>query len=124
MEIGEILGYIGTAFGGGVVTQIANWRLNKNKVKEEVKSDEIDNIRKSVEVYQTIISDCTNRLADQNVRIGELTEEVNSLREQLRTERNEHERQIQALQKQIVEITKVLGMKNSQKIKDTKKAEK
>ena len=117
MEIGEIIGYIGTAFGGGVVTQIVNWRLNKNKVKEEVKSDEIDNIRKSIDVYQTII-------ADQNKRISDLTEEVNTLREQLRTERNEYQQQIQSLQKQIVEITKVLGMKNQQKIKDTKKAAK
>ena len=114
MEIGEIVGYIGTALGGGAVTQVVNWKLNKKKVKEEVKSDEIENIRKSIDVYQTII-------ADQNKRISDLTEEVNTLRAQLRSERDEYQQQIQALQKQIVEITKVLGMKNQQKIRETKK---
>lgn len=117
MEFGEIISYVGTALGGGVVTQIANWKLNKNKVKEEVKSDEIENIRKSIDVYQTII-------ADQNKRISDLTEEVNTLRAQLRSERDEYQQQIQALQRQIVEITKVLGMKNQQKIRETKKAAK
>ena len=117
MEIGEIISYIGTAVGGGAITQFANWKLNKKKVKEEVKSDEIENIRKSIDVYQTII-------ADQNKRISDLTEEVNTLRAQLRSERDEYQQQIQALQRQIVEITKVLGMKNQQKIRETKKAAK
>lgn len=98
MAWGEIVGYIGTAIGAGGLTQIVNWRLNRNKAREEVKSDEIDNIKKSVEVYQTII-------ADQSKRITELTEEVNGLREQLRNERGEYQRQIDSLQKQIIEIT-------------------
>jgi chromosome segregation ATPase len=73
--------------------------------------NEIDNIKKSVEVYQTII-------ADQSKRITELTEEVNGLREQLRNERGEYQRQIDSLQKQIIEITRVLGMQNRQRIRD------
>lgn len=111
MAWGEIVGYVGTAIGAGGLTQIVNWRLNRNKAREEVKSDEIDNIKKSVEVYQTII-------ADQNKRITELTEEVNGLREQLRNERGEYQRQIDSLQKQIIEITRVLGMQNRQRIRD------
>ena len=111
MAWGEIIGYIGTAIGAGGLTQIVNWRLNRSKAREEVKSDEIDNIKKSVEVYQTII-------ADQNKRITELTEEVNGLREQLRNERGEYQRQIDSLQKQIIEITRVLGMQNRQRIRD------
>lgn len=111
MAWGEIVGYIGTAIGAGGLTQIVNWRLNRNKAREEVKSDEIDNIKKSVEVYQTII-------ADQSKRITELTEEVNGLREQLRNERGEYQRQIDSLQKQIIEITRVLGMQNRQRIRD------
>ncbi len=111
MAWGEIIGYIGTAIGAGGLTQIVNWRLNRNKAREEVKSDEIDNIKKSVEVYQTII-------ADQSKRITELTEEVNGLREQLRNERGEYQRQIDSLQKQIIEITRVLGMQNRQRIRD------
>ena len=117
MELGEIVGYIGTALGGGAVTQVVNWKLNKKKVKEEVKSDEIENIRKSIDVYQTII-------ADQNKRISDLTDEVNTLRAQLHSEREEYQKQINALQKQIVEITKVLGMKNREKIVATKKTAK
>lgn len=111
MAWGEIIGYVGTAIGAGGLTQIVNWRLNRNKAREEVKSDEIDNIKKSVEVYQTII-------ADQSKRITELTEEVNGLREQLRNERGEYQRQIDSLQKQIIEITRVLGMQNRQRIRD------
>ena len=110
MAWGEIIGYIGTAIGAGGLTQIVNWRLNRNKAREEVKSDEIDNIKKSVEVYQTII-------ADQSKRITELTEEVNGLREQLRNERGEYQRQIDSLQKQIIAITRVLGIQSSQRIR-------
>lgn len=118
MTAGEIIGYVITAIGAGGITQLANWKINRGKAKEEVKSDEIENIRKSVEVYQTII-------ADQNKRIGELTEEVNTLREQLRVERDEHQRQIDSLQKQIIAITRVLGIQSNQKIRaDKKKAEK
>lgn len=111
MAWGEIIGYVGTAIGAGGITQLVNWKLNRSKAREEVKSDEIDNIKKSVEVYQTII-------ADQSKRITELTEEVNGLREQLRNERGEYQRQIDSLQKQIIEITRVLGMQNRQRIRD------
>ena len=118
MTAGEIIGYVITAIGAGGITQLANWKINRGKAKEEVKSDEIENIRKSVEVYQTII-------ADQNKRITELTEEVNGLREQLRNERGEYQRQIDSLQKQIIAITRVLGIQSNQKIRaDKKKAEK
>lgn len=113
MDFGEIMTYVGTAIGAGGLTQVVNWRINRKKAKEEVKSDEIENIRKSIDVYQTIIS-------DQNKRITELTQEVNTLREQLRIERNEHQKQIDGLQKQIIEITRVLGMENRRRIRDEK----
>ena len=111
MDFGEIMTYVGTAIGAGGLTQVVNWRVNRKKAKEEVKSDEIENIRKSIDVYQTIIS-------DQNKRITELTQEVNTLREQLRIERNEHQKQIDSLQKQIIGITRVLGMQNRHQIRD------
>lgn len=120
MDFGEIMTYVGTAIGAGGLTQVVNWRINRNKAKEEVKSDEIDNIRKSVEVYQTIITDLKARNDEQNERISELTQEVNTLREQLRIERNEHQKQIDSLQKQIIEITRVLGMQNRRRIRDEK----
>lgn len=117
MEAEGIIGYVisalGGALGGGGIASVFTLRSARKKASEEVKSDEIENIRKSVEVYQTII-------ADQNQRISELTQEVNTLREQLRTERNEHQKQIDSLQKQIIEITRVLGMENRRRIRDEK----
>lgn len=117
MDVNEIFNLVIAALGGGGITSLVNWRLHKRKEAAEVKSDEIENIRKSVEVYQTII-------ADQNKRIGELTEEVNTLREQLRVERDEHQRQIDSLQKQIIAITRVLGIQSNQKLRADQKSKK
>lgn len=120
MEIGEIIGYALSALGGGGIASIFNWRINKNKAKEEVKSDEIENIRKSVEVYQTIITDLKTRNDEQNTKINELTQEVEQLRREKREAEIEHQRQIQNLQKQIVEITKALGIKANERVRDEK----
>ena len=113
MEIGEIIGYALSALGGGGIATVFNWRINRSKAKEEVKSDALENIRKEVEVYQTII-------ADQNKRIAELTQEVDALRKEKREAEIEHQRQISNLQKQIVEITKALGIKANERIRDEK----
>ena len=120
MEIGEIIGYALSALGGGGIASIFNWRINKNKAKEEVKSDEIENIRKSVEVYQTIITDLKTRNDEQNTKINELTQEVEQLRREKREAEMEHQRQIQNLQRQIVEITKALGIKANERVRDQK----
>lgn len=134
MDFGEIMTYVGTAIGAGGLTQVVNWRINRKKSMAEAKNaeaeasntvedargKEIENIRKSVEVYQTIITDLKARNDEQNERISELTQEVNTLRDQLRIERNEHQKQIDGLQKQIIEITKVLGMQNRKRIRDEK----
>ena len=106
-----IVGYIGTAIGAGGITQLFNWRINKKKAKEDVKSDEIENIRKSIDIYQTIIS-------DQNKRINELTDEVKQLRlEKVEMEKH-YQAQILTLQKQIVEINRVLGISARKAIRD------
>ena len=134
MELGDIWSYVGTVIVSGGVTQVVNWRINRKKSMAEAKNaeaeasntvedargKEIENIRKSVEVYQTIITDLKARNDEQNERISELTQEVNTLRDQLRIERNEHQKQIDGLQKQIIEITKVLGMQNRKRIRDEK----
>lgn len=114
MEPFEIISYVGSAVGGGFLTQIVNWRLNRRKAKAEVKSDELENLRKTMqEFYDPLVS-------RQNQRIGELEAEVKTLREQLAYERNEHQKQIQQLQKQIVEITRVLGIDANKRIRDEK----
>lgn len=120
MELGEIMGYVATALGGGGIASIFNWKINKSKVKEELKSDEIENIRKTVEVYQTIISDLKKRNDEQNTKINELTQEVEQLRREKREAEIEHRRQIQNLQRQIVEITKALGIKANERVRDEK----
>lgn len=114
METGEIIGYVLTALGGGGVTQFFNWRLNKRKGTAEVKRDEIENIHRTVEdVYKPLID-------QQNQRIRELESEVKQLREQLSAERTEHQQQIAAMQKQIVEINRALGLNARQAIRDSK----
>ena len=125
MDLTDVISIICGAAGGGIVTQIVNWRINRKKgiaeaknaeaeasnTIEDARAKEIENVRKSVEVYQTII-------ADQNKRISELTEEV----QQIRRERAEMERtyqaQIATLQSQIIEINRALGIKARSVIRD------
>lgn len=115
MEWGEIIGYAASALGGGGIASVINWRTAKRKATEEVKSDEIENIRKSVEVYQTIIN-------DQNKRIAELNEEVQKLRDERREMEKSYQAQIASLQRQIVEITRALGIRSKEHIKEAKES--
>lgn len=118
MDVNDILSILGGAAGGGVLTQIVNWRINRKKgmaeaknaeaeasnTVEDARAKEIENVRKSVEVYQTII-------ADQNKRISELTEEVNQIRRERAEMENKYQSQIALLQSQIVEINRALGIR-------------
>lgn len=118
MESGEIIGYFVALLGGGGVTQFVNWRINKRKGNAEVKRDEIENIHRTVEdVYKPLIE-------QQNKRIKELEEEVHGLREQLARERAEHQEAMSAMQKQIVEINKALGINAKNTINNRKKPQK
>ena len=104
IRFGEILGYLGAAGGGGGLTALINWRYNKKKNAADLKSDEIENIRKSLEVYQTIIS-------DQNKRILELNEEVQKLREDKIKMEEAYQHQLSMMQKQITELYRAMGIK-------------
>lgn len=118
MESGEIISYALTALGGGGVAQFFNWRIKKRKGNAEVKRDEIENIHRTVEdVYKPLIE-------QQNKRIKELEEEVHGLREQLARERAEHQEAMSAMQKQIVEINKALGINAKNAISYRKKPQK
>lgn len=121
METGEIIGYVLTALGGGGVTQFFNWRLNKRRGNAEVKRDEIENIHRTVEdVYKPLIEQQNQRNEQQNQRIKELESEVRELRNQLAKERAEHQESIAAMQKQIVEINRALGINAKKAIRDKK----
>lgn len=114
MEAGEIIGYVLTALGGGGVTQFFNWRINKRRGNAEVKRDEIENIHRTVEdVYKPLVE-------QQNIRIKELETEVRELRNQLAKERQEHQDAMAAMQKQIVEINRALGLNAKKAIRDKK----
>lgn len=102
------------ALGGGVLTQIANWSINRKKGKEEGKGMEIENIKRVVdEVYKPLIE-------QQNGRIKELETEVRTLREERARERDSYQKQIATLQKQIVDITRVLGLKANEQLRNAK----
>ena len=114
MEISEIITYIGTALGSGGLVQLANWKWGRRKEAASVKSDEIETMKKAMEDFYDPL------LKKQNTRIAELEGEVKTLRDQLAYERTEHQKQIDALQKQITEITRALGIKAARQIRNGK----
>lgn len=115
MNFGDVWGYIVALVGGGGITQLVNWRLNKRKNIAEVKSDEIATMRQAMQdFYEPLV----NR---QNVRIQELESEIANLREERRKMESHYQSQILALQEQIVLINKALGLKAQKEIKVKKK---
>ena len=114
MELGEIVGYIISAASGGGLGSLLTWKLNKRKGIAEVKSDEIENMRKAMQDFYDPLVERQNR------RIAELEEEVKTLRDQLDYERTLHQKQIENLQKQIIDITRVLGLKANKQIRDNR----
>lgn len=114
MELGEIIGYALSALGGGGIASIFNWRINKRKANAEVKTDELENLRKTMQdFYDPLVK-------KQNERITELESEVKVLREERREMEFAYQKQIQILQKQIVEISKAIGIKVNERARDEK----
>lgn len=125
MDWGEAIGYVAAALGAGGLTQIINWRIGKRKATAEVKSDEIDNMRKAMEdFYKPLLQHQDERIAAQNARIAELETEVKTLRDEKRQMELSYQKQISDLQMQITTITKALGIKASKQIRDEKKTKK
>lgn len=114
MDIGEIIGYICSAAGGGGLGWLVNWKWGRRKEAASAKADEIENMRKAMEEFYDPL------LKKQNARIAELEDEVKTLREQLTYERTEHQKQIDSLQKQITEITRALGIQAAKQIRNSK----
>ena len=114
MEIGEIITYVVTALGGGGAGWLVNWKWGRRKEAASVKSDEIETMKKAMEDFYDPL------LKKQNARIAELEGEVKTLRDQLAYERNEHQKQIADLQKQITEITRALGIKAVKQVRNAK----
>lgn len=126
MEFGDMMSYVGVALGSGGLTQLLNWRINRKKglaeaktteaeasnTEAEAKNKEIDNMRKAMEDFYTPL------VKRQNERIAELEAEVKQLREEKRAEAEAHAKQLAAMQEQIVEINKALGLRARSAIKE------
>ena len=116
MDIGEIISYALAALGGGGLSGLIYWRLNKRQKTAEVKKDEIDNINAIVEtVYKPMIESLKER-------VDELDAEVRKLREEREQIAKEHEAEIKAIKedcvkksenmrKQIIDLAEELGKK-------------
>lgn len=106
--------------GGGIFT-IVTLRVQKNKLKAEVKSDEIENLRKAVEsVYKPLIEEQNQRITSQSKRIKELEEEVKTIRDEKHAQELIYQKQIADLQKQITEITRALGIKANKQLRNAR----
>ena len=119
MELGEILTYIVSALGGGGIGSVLTWKLNKRKGLAEIKTDEIENMRKAMEeFYDPLVKKQNERIAQQDKRIAELEQEIANSREERAKMEKFYQNQIASLQKQITDITKALGIKANEKLRD------
>ena len=53
-----------TVGGSSVISSVITYLFARRKYKTETDSNEIDNLKKSIEVYQTIIDDLKERIQD------------------------------------------------------------
>ena len=115
-----ITGIISFVAGGGLLT-IVTLRVQRNKLKAEVKASDIDNMRKAMEdFYKPLLHNQDERIASQNVRIKELEDEVKVLRDEKHAMELSYQKQIADLQKQITEITRALGIKAAKQLRNAK----
>ena len=114
MDFGEIIPYIITALGGGSAGWLVNWKWGRRKEAANVKSDEIETMKKAMEdFYDPLVK-------KQNARIAELEDEVKTLRREKAEERAEHQKQIDSLQKQITELYRALGIRTVRQVRNGK----
>lgn len=106
--------------GGGIFT-LVTLRVQKNKLKAEVKASDIDNMRKAMEdFYSPLLKAQDERIASQNVRIKELEGEVKTLREEKNAQELQYQKQIADLQKQITEIVRAMGLNVNKQLRNNK----
>lgn len=116
-----ILGFVA---GGGLLT-LLTLGLRRKQVKNEVKADEIDTMRKAMESFYTpLLETQDKRIAAQNERIAELETEVRTLRKEKQEQEDayrkqivDQQKQITELQKQITDITRALGIKANKQLR-------
>ena len=116
MEIGvtEIIGYVLTFIGGGGVSALVNWRINRKKAGVEVKVDEIKALHDTIElVYDPLVKQLKDRVSEQD-------KEITSLRAQLAEERESRQKEMKMMNDRILAITSALGLNTRDYIRDNK----
>jgi len=64
MIITDFANIMATVGGSSIISSGLTYLFAKRKYKTEADSTEIDNLKKSIEVYQTIIDDLKDRIQD------------------------------------------------------------
>ena len=103
METNELFNYFLTALGGGGVTQLFNWRINKRKGNSEAKAMEIKNIKDVVDsIYLPLIDRLDARIKDLEAQVHQMSKEV----EEEHRQNDELRKQVRSLQEELEEAKK------------------
>ncbi len=75
MIITDFANIMATVGGSSIISSGITYLFARRKYKTEADSTEIDNLKKSVEVYQTIIDDLKERIQDIKNEVNDLKTE-------------------------------------------------
>lgn len=102
MDWNEIIGYILTALGGGAVTQVINWKINKKKATVEVKASEVELMAQAMrDVYEPLVKRQETEINKQNERIRDLENQVEALKKERKEMQEDFETRIRDLVKMV-----------------------
>ena len=76
----EIANLITTIGGSSIISSTVTYLFARRKYRAETDSSEIDNLKKSIEVYQTIIEDLKQENRELKTEMKELKEEINKMK--------------------------------------------
>ena len=77
MIITDFTNIMATVGGSSIISSALTFLFAKRKYKTEADSTEIDNLKKSIEVYQTIIDDLKDRIQDIKNEVTVMKTEFN-----------------------------------------------
>ena len=75
MIITDFTNLIATVGGSSILSSGITYLFARRKYKTEADSTEIDNLKKSIEVYQTIIDDLKERIQDIKNEVNDMKTE-------------------------------------------------